>query len=204
MKIGYALITDNPVFSRVIGVENRIHGQSGFADYLGEEKNLPHTTIFQGDLSEDMDYREVAGKIADKFAELFPRKTIVFEKVEYIPEGWYFWMCKKDRAFQRLHDYTLELVKPYILLDPMRMEKIKEEMPRIQREAIRQYGYRYAGEAFSPHITIGRSQGKDVKLLEKLNEQLGDGETRAAISRVTVYKMGNNGTHSETLYEINL
>ncbi|MBQ8791893.1 MAG: hypothetical protein IJZ51_11380 [Ruminiclostridium sp.] len=204
MKIGFALISSNPVFDQVISIENKIHVRAGFLDYLGTHHNLPHTTIFQGNLSDETNYCAIAEKIAKKFTELFPSKTIDFGDVIYVPEGWYFWMCKKTKEFQELHDLTLKLVELNIVLEPSRFNRNIENIPSIQLEAIRRYGYRYAGEAFFPHITVGRTTNEDTVLLSELNSEFASIEKRAEISRITVYRMGNNGTHSETLYEIRL
>lgn len=201
MKLGFALITEQPIFNRIIEIEKSIHARAGFFDYLGEKINLPHTTIFQGNVSDDLDFCNVAEKVAEKFVELLPLKRIELENIVYVPEGWYFWMWKKTDALMNLHRATLKEVEPFILLDPDRLKRNTGIMSKSEIEGLKKYGYRYASDAYSPHITIGRSTGKNEHILDELNGLFSELPHISTIERLTVYKMGSNGTHAETLYE---
>lgn len=202
MKIGFALICQSPFFEEVIKIENQIHQSAGFFDSLGANINLPHTTLFQGEMDDTIDYAEIAKKIALETKRLIPNLKITFSKVVYVPEGWYFLECEKTEALQRLHNFTLKLVEPYIVLTEGRLKRNTRNMPRNQIDALKNYGYRYAGSAFHPHITVGRATEKNEDVILKLNNAFGALDKNTSIGRITVYKMGNNGTHESTLHEI--
>ena len=202
MKIGFALITSSPFFYNIIAIENKINKEAAFFDTLGSNVNIPHTTIFQGDMRNDIDYKNIANDIAEIFNELIPNKKIAFNDFVYVPDGWYFLECVKTDMLQNLHQFTLENVKKYIILDPNRLSRNIKSLSKIEIDAIKEYGYRYAGDAFYPHITIGRSCCKSEKILDFLNAQKEMLSNSASISGITVYAMGNNGTHHKTLYEV--
>lgn len=204
MKIGFALITDSPFFDRVIDLEHAFHDEARFFDSLGSEKNLPHTTLFQGYMDDSIDYRAIADMTAKGFVRLVPDRIVRFKDIVYVPEGWYFLECVPDVRLNELHSLVLSAVKPFIQLDPARMDRNMEVLSPEELEGVRVYGYRYAAKAFYPHITIGRSRALDEPILKAMNEAVDRIERKTFFSRVTVYKMGNNGTHEATLYEVRL
>lgn len=201
MKIGFALITAPPFFNRLIELENRCHNLCGFYDRLGKTKNLPHTTLFQGNLRETCPYEDIAEEIA---ASLRKQQLyrVTFSRVVYVPEGWCFLECVNTPELAALHRKTLALAEPYIVLPHDTGSENMSVMSACQQHAIRHYGYRYAGEAFYPHITLGRTTGEEERVTELLNRETAQLGKEAMIDRVTVYGMGNNGTHAETLYKI--
>lgn len=203
MKTGFALICASPLFDDIIKIENEIHSRAGFFNSLGAKENMPHVTLFQGEMDGGLNLGEIAEKIASAARRLIPDKKICFTDVEYVRRGWYFLACEKTRELQKLHDIALGEVKPFIVLDGRRAEAA-DGLPEIQRSAIINYGYRYAGEAFFPHITIGRAAERREDILCELSRAVQAIERRSAIERVTAYKMGENGVHESTLYEVYL
>lgn len=201
MKIGFAIITEDCFVNQIVALEHQFHHKAHFFNSLGIVENLPHTTLFQGEMKEDINYFEIADYIADEYAKLSKSRNLKFSNIKYVPHGWYFLMCKKSKELSTLHYLVLNKIKSFVVLPDDRMERITEEMPIIQREAIREYNYRYAGEAFCPHITIGRSDSKNEIILDEMNFALSQINLVAPVDRITVYKMGANGTHEETLYE---
>ncbi|MCD7838087.1 MAG: hypothetical protein LUG65_04170 [Clostridiales bacterium] len=204
MKIGFALITEKPFMNSVIQIENRFHRESRFFDRLGAEHNLPHTTLFQGEMDNTIDYRHIARQIAAHLQQVLPDRRMVFSDVVYVPEGWYFLECERSVGLMALHRYTLQLVTPHIILEPDRMSRNLDALPEQQKKAIELYGYRYAADAFYPHITVGRTDGRQDSVLVTLNGAFKELNRDTVIERVTVYKMGNNGTHESTLYQVEL
>lgn len=58
-------------------------------------------------------------------------------------------------------------------------------------------------EAFLPHITIGRSVSKEQDIImQLLTTKFQELPRDVEIERLTVYRMGENGVHAETLDEI--
>lgn len=203
MKIGFAIVMASPFFDKIISIQNTIAARYPFRDLLGAEHNLPHTTLFQGSFSESINYQEIADRAAEKLSLLLPDKMISFTDVIYKAEGWYFFMIEKTPELQQLHELVLSEIMPDLILDPDRMNRNISGLSEDEIAGIQNYGYRYSGAAFFPHITIGRTAaGRNEDLLNELNTVLRP--ESASIGRITVYRMGPDGTHADTLYEINL
>lgn len=203
MKIGFALIAEKKFVDQIVALECEFHDKAGFSDHLGTVNNLPHTTLFQGEMRDDINYREIAAHIATEYVELSKSRTLRFTRIKYVPIGWYFLICKKNKAMSTLHYQVLHRIEPYIVLPKERLETTSN-LPEVQREAILHYNYRYAGEAFYPHVTIGRSETKNDMVLNEMNNALNQVELSPRVDRVTVYKMGINGIHEDTLYEVKI
>lgn len=203
MKIGFALIAEKKFVDQIVALECEFHDKAGFSDHLGTVNNLPHTTLFQGEMRDDINYREIAAHIATEYVELSKSRILRFTRIKYVPIGWYFLICKKSKAMSTLHYQVLHRIEPYIVLPKERLETTSN-LPEVQREAILHYNYRYAGEAFYPHVTIGRSETKNDMVLNEMNNALNQVELSPRVDRVTVYKMGINGIHEDTLYEVKI
>lgn len=203
MKIGFALITKAPFFNEIVRIENEVHDICGFMNKLGLVKNIPHTTLFQGSFSEQVDYKSILKEIKKYFCDSNQDKKLHFDEVIYVPEGWYFYACKKTDRLQELHNMTLELCKKDIVLEADRLANRFLNLPQIQIDGIAKYGYRYSEEAFLPHITIGRSVSKEQDIImQLLTTKFQELPRDVEIERLTVYRMGENGVHAETLDEI--
>lgn len=204
MKIGFALIPEDSFIEEIIALEGHFHNKGRFLHRLGFETNLPHITLFQGDIDNHLDYKTMALDILDTLRRLSLPPIIHFSNISYVEKGWYFLKCDKTELLLAMHNFVLEQIKPYIILPPNRLERSLEYLTKTQYNAIMEYNYRYAGEAFYPHITIGRSKEKNKTLLNEMNNAISKLKNSSMISRITVYKMGKDGTHEETLYEIRI
>ena len=205
MKIGVALITESPFFEEIVKIENEVHDICGFLNKLEVYNNIPHTTLFQGTFRDDTDYEFILHKLKNYYMENVQEKSLYFEKMMYIPEGWYFYTCKKTTELQLLHNITLELCKKDIVLEPDRMTRDVFNLPQNQIEAIEKYGYRYSEDAFFPHITIGRSYSENrEEIISLLETKVANFPKNIKIERLTIYKMGMNGIHEKTLAEVKL
>lgn len=204
MKIGFALIPQDCIVEQIINFEKRFHDSGDFSHSLGTESNLPHITLFQGEMDEMFDYVAMADSLSKFFIEQELSPIVNFSKIVYVEKGWYFLMCDSSDFLLSMHNFVLRHIEPYIVLPQDRMERNIAGLTKNQYEAILRYNYRYAAEAFCPHITIGRSTQKDTLLLKNMNEDFSKMFKSSMISKITVYKMGQNGTHESTLYEIKI
>lgn len=205
MKIGFALITASPYFDNIVEIENKLHESSGFHNKLEKKNNIPHTTIFQGSFADDTDYIQIANELANYYKNICADKTLHFEKVVYVPSGWYFYICKITPELQALHCLTLEKCKEHIILEPDRLSRDMSGLTPEQYAGIRDYGYRYSEKAFYPHITLGRtSLDIEPHILENFQNELQVLPSDIPVERLTVYRMGPDGMHAETLYECQL
>lgn len=202
MNIGFALIVGSPLLEEIIKLENGVHDQAGFYNTLGPQHCMPHTTIFQGTFVDDVPYIEIADEIANYYRRNIKNFIPTFTRIVYVPSGWYFYECEKKPSLQLLHNYTCKCIKPFLALDSARMSRDLSYLTMDQIKGIEEYGYRYSGNAFYPHITIGRRSGEDIQILRALNSGLEKLTKNVPFTRLTVYQMGPNGTHLNTLHEI--
>lgn len=202
MKIGFALVTDEHFLEKIVNISNSMSKKCNFLNDLGVEHNLPHTTLFQGEFQDDFDFHEALKQIYSEMIKL-NITSIDFTNVQYVPEGWYFYICKKTNELQALHEYTLQLVKDNVVLETNRLDRDVKNLSQEQIAGILNYGYRYSGEAFLPHITLARTKEKNnTDIINEFNEKLSVIPNNSRIQRITVYTMGENGTHKDTLDEI--
>ncbi len=202
MKIGFAIIPEESFLSQIIELENEYNKKLQFKHSLGLSKNLPHITLFQGEFPEDLNYIEIVHLLYEKIKGFHKPLNVEFKKIEYIEKGWFFLVCNKTDSLTLLHLYLLEYLSKYVILPKDRLDnKEREHLTNLQYEAIVKYNYRYAGDAFFPHITIGRSLKNNDVVLKEINNDFMKLNNFSKISRVTAYKMGDDGVHEETLYE---
>lgn len=203
MNIGFALITSSSFLNKLINIENKVHDKYDFQNKLGLTTNLPHITIFQGSFVENTNYSLILKNIKEYYINNTTNHTLSFDKVVYVPHGWYFYICKKAKELQNLHMFTLNLCKDYLSLQPDRMNINLNNLTKEQINGMKKYGYRYSENAFYPHITLGRNNnGCNESIIKELNDKLSLLNTTVPIDKITVYRMGENGTHAETLDEI--
>jgi hypothetical protein len=70
-----------------------------------------------------------------------------------------------------------------------------------ERASFAEYGYRYTGDAYAPHITLGRAE-EDIalKLVASAPERTSM-QKEWTFDRLTFYVMGEQGAHAEKLVE---
>jgi hypothetical protein len=161
IKIGFALITAPPMFNKIVDIENNLHDTVNFHNKLGLTNNIPHTTLFQGTFKDDTNYIEIANNIAKFYKKNCIDHYLHFTSVVYIPRGWYFYTCELTDELHSLHNVVLANSQEYIILEPDRLQQDSSELTQCQLHAITNYGYKYAADAFFPHITLGRTD-KDM------------------------------------------
>lgn len=199
-KIGFALIPDQETLKNIISTEDELSKKYHFTSKLGFDHNLPHVTIFQNTFDDKIPYETILNKVAVEFTRL-NIGTIHFSDVIYEYGGWYFYLLQKTDKLQELHEYALYHTRDYIVDKPIYAD---ESLPYWQQKGILDYGYRYAGEAYMPHVTLSRTAENkhNQAIIEDYKERLSAFPKEAQIQKLTAYKMGENGTHAETLGEV--
>ena len=136
MKIGFALITEDPFFGELIRRENALGEAAGFLDKLGPIHRLPHTTLFQGMMREDIPFESIAMELAENYLYFCPDRRVTFGDIVYVPEGWYFLEAEKDDRLQHIHDLLLERLGPYMVLDSRRLDRDTSFMSQAEKAGI--------------------------------------------------------------------
>ena len=180
MEIGFALLPDKEFVEQLIDVEHKHHNTLGFMDYLGFETNIPHLTLFQGSLINNVNCEGVVGQIASLIRTMNYKK-VEMDKPGYFPKGWYFYTAKKASQLMNVHLETLEMCKKSIILDPMRVAK-EPCATAAQYDKLQKYGFKYAEEEFIPHIVIGRTE---IKLFDNETDITSELKRQLAVSSLS-------------------
>lgn len=201
MRIGFALIPDKKTQEKIREVTNILIRQGIFYTKFGTMYNLPHVTLFQGDFDSNFNYKGVV----DQLAEQKIKNQITFDRILYMDHGWYFYEVKEEKWLKDLHIYLLDIVKDDIRLINVHKKLKDGKMSPKQKESIRKYNYRYAGDAYLPHLTLGRyDNGYNFDVMLYLDNNLAKILKEAKIEKITAYEIGPNGSHKRTLYEVEL
>ena len=71
-----------------------------------------------------------------------------------------------------------------------------------ERASYQRYGYRYTGDAYAPHMTLGRAPEEvALDLVRTAPERVVALPKEWVFDRLSVYVMGQHGAHAETLLE---
>lgn len=200
VNIGFALIPDQATIEKIVDVEAKISEVYGFTSKLRIGHNLPHITIFQNTFDDKIPYVTLLNKTAVEFTRLNEGR-VHFTDVIYEYGGWYFYLLQKTDRLQELHEYILYHSKDYIVDKP---KTIDEALPYWQKKGLLDFGYRYSGEAYMPHITLAKTaeSERNDAVIQGFSTELKDAVKEAEIQKITAYRIDENGSYVETLSEI--
>lgn len=202
MKIGFALIPSNPILTTLITTQNHLVPSCHFQDNLDANQNLPHLTLFQGDMRDNIPYRTIADSLFEQYEnEPFLLRT---KSIKYVPQGWYFLMLKSNSDLTLLHYSCVYFCYSYLTFSDQKEQLDhlqQDQLTKQQIHSILNYSYRYVGNAYAPHITIGRNvEEYPPILLTQCQSAFQSFPTSFYPGQLTVYQMGDNGAYEETLY----
>ncbi|HKX33072.1 MAG TPA: DUF1045 domain-containing protein [Blastocatellia bacterium] len=203
MKIGIALVPDEKFIGRFVSLQERARSFLNLTPGLGTDRNLPHLTLVQGHFSDRVDHHHLlTGLLEAVKAEPVPLVVTPLRFV-YLEPGWYFLAVEPTRRLRELHDRAFELSRAS-LMAPVDDGRDRRYRSPLERENYLRHGYRYIGEAFYPHFTLGRCLDDCADAVSRLNELLADAQLEPVvpIDRLTVYLMGGHGAHQETLHSV--
>lgn len=164
---GLALLPSNEHMDAFIAFQRKA-GPSISGPRLGKDHNLPHVSIFQSQL----DATRLTNSLLDRIVEDWPtgnRNSVVYGKVGRLyhqPVDWVF--SEIGAAYEKsmpssvapwcadLQKHAIARLKNIILLSEIDGTKSFSGYSEQERKAYLRYGYRYVGDAFRPHVTLGR------------------------------------------------
>ena len=165
---GVALLPDPAVTAAIVGFQHRNRSLIK-GPLLGIQRNLPHMSILQCPFRPATLTGDLLALVADEAISIFDRVGADTNLTElyYQPVGWLFAGVSTGSWGRKLQERTL-----FHMSSLIEREKIADRYPYsgysdLERQNYIEYGYRYVGDAFRPHITVGRV-GRDHR---------GDGES---------------------------
>lgn len=170
---------------------------------LTEDGNLPHLTLFQGWLDDALEPGPALGNIAASMS-LPTAMTLASAGIVHQPTGWIFMSVERTALLHKLQETVTGLLEPH--LDRAAFDTA-QDMSRFtddERASYARYGYRYTGEAYTPHLTLGRTD-EDTALALVRSASTHPGIPAAwTFDRLSFYVMGEHGAHAEKLHELPL
>jgi hypothetical protein len=205
---GLAALPSDDISHRIVSfrkfVEERrlVSGPS-----LGVNINIPHLTILQSpfkesDLTPSL-LEEIVFNAGLEGNGLRGRFMGLYEQTR----GWCFMGVDCSSWGVALQDASLNLLKDSVIREAISWDGSEDLWKNSERENQMLWGYRYLGEDFIPHITLGRFDGIDGsvpsgKLLELFESEFGG--IGFEFSRLVFYRAGEFGVLNSVLAEIEL
>ncbi|MDQ6948964.1 MAG: hypothetical protein M3256_22560 [Actinomycetota bacterium] len=203
--IGIAALSSRGFMQAIIDFQAR-HGDIVEGPRLGLDTNLPHVTIVQCPFVDSFDAEDVLATLASDVLGGVGRSLDPLN-VSYYPLGWLFLNIACAEWLIALQDQALVTMERFIDHSEIDRSKDLAAYTSLERSNYLRYGYRYIGQAFRPHITLGRVEaGVDLECSKELSDAFGVevGYTERRVERLVFYKAGEAGALSSIIAEIDI
>ena len=198
--LGVALLPMADHMRSAIKVQEDVGGGYGLRPELSIGGNLPHVTVFQGPFIETLrPDREIS--LISRSMSLPKEIHLAFAGFVYQATGWVFLSLERPPFLEKLQEATLAVLDPYLDREAFDTSKDTSRFTAGESASYERYGYRYTGDAFAPHITLGRSEEGIAREIVRAAPERAQVPAKWAFDRLSFYVMGENGAHSEILVE---
>ncbi|MGW7024398.1 2'-5' RNA ligase family protein [Streptomyces decoyicus] len=197
--LGVALLPSADHLLSAIRLQEEVGGEHRLHPALAADGNLPHVTVFQGPFSDSLDPETVLEKIGRSTALKEIRLATV--GIVYQPTGWVFLSLAKPPLMVGLQQAALDVLDSHLDRRAFDTAKDTTRFSESERASFAQYGYRYTGDAYAPHITLGRAEERIAQDVVHTASERTSIPTDWVFDRLSVYVMGEHGAHAQTLAE---
>ncbi|MCF3175226.1 2'-5' RNA ligase family protein [Streptomyces sioyaensis] len=197
--LGIALLPSAEHVHRAIRMQQEIGGDHALRPGLTADGNLPHVTVFQGPFTDSLDPETELEKIGGTLA--LPKELrLAASGIVYQPTGWVFLALERPPLLERLQAAALDALDAH--LDRRAIgTKDTSRFSESERASFARYGYRYTGDAYAPHITLGRAEEQIAQEVVRHAPRRTSVPAQWAFDRLSFYVMGEHGAHAQTLTE---
>ncbi|MFG2560299.1 2'-5' RNA ligase family protein [Streptomyces sp. NPDC048496] len=198
--LGVALLPSAEHTRSAIQLQTDVGEEHRLQPPLSPDGNLPHVTVFQGPFLDSLTPERELAAIADSMS-LPEEIRLASTGIVYQPTGWVFLSLERPRLLSELQAAVLSVLAPHLDRAAFDTSKDTSRFSPDERASFAEYGYRYTGDAYAPHITLGRAE-EDIAL-----KLVGSAPERTSVQkewtfdRLTFYVMGEHGAHAEKLVE---
>ncbi len=198
--VGVALLPDAETTNALVAFSRR---WAGVIDppVLGKSTNLPHLSLYQLPVR---DPQEFADTLRVYCAEAVG--PAVMGVLRYQPVGWLFADVERRPVMLSLQREIVERVSH--LLDTSQLKPVGKlaGYSADERDHYLRFGYRYIGESFRPHVTLGRSLSDSLSLpAECLEEYRSVFEGRTVnFGELVAYQAGAFGSLKRVLARLEI
>ncbi|MGW6634683.1 2'-5' RNA ligase family protein [Streptomyces cyaneofuscatus] len=199
--LGVALLPRADHTRVAIRLQQSLGGGRPLQPPLSEDGNLPHLTVFQGPFEDRLDPDRELVRI--KAALSLPDQlSLASAGIVHQPTGWLFMSVERPALLAKLQEVVLDGLAPRLDRQAFDTSKDVSRFTEPERASFARYGYRYTGEAYAPHITLGRTDEATALELVRTAPERTRVPAEWIFDRLSFYVMGEHGAHAEKLAEL--
>lgn len=204
MLCGLALLPSQEASEALIDFRNEMSSYIG-GPKLGLTENLPHVSVIQCPFDPDQLTSDEIESILESFSFNSAMKG-TFSVATYQPVGWIFADVVHDRWLDLLQGHALDHLKELIADDEINLEKTFSGYSDKQIAYYSRFGYRYIGEEYRPHVTLGRTLDGERRLAPEVVRAFSKklAGLDFSFTRLAFYEAGESGTFSREIAGINI
>ncbi|MFF7263605.1 2'-5' RNA ligase family protein [Streptomyces sp. NPDC008159] len=201
--LGVALLPRADHLRAAVRLQKDVGGDVALEPPLHPDGNLPHVTVFQGPFTDSLDPAEALKSIGTSAAGAGLRGEVALcsEGVVYQPTGWLFLALERPSLIEDLQKTALATLAPHLDRAAFDGTKDLSRFTDDERASFKKYGYRYTGDAYAPHMTLGRTSENVALDLVRTASQRVALPKEWVFDRLSLYVMGQHGAHAETLFD---
>lgn len=206
-RMGVGLIPDAHTCATLVGIRSMLTDYGVTGPLLGIDTNLPHVSLFQGEFSHAFEPWRVLEALQSYVRSSEVRMSMSWRCVTYYPVDWLFLLCDVTEELREAQRVVLDELEPHLLEDTIDSSRRLNGLTAAERESYSRYGYRYVGDAFLPHVTLGRvTEERASRAVAAAQAAVVAGRLSAPsrLGSATVYMMGPDGAHESTVHEVPL
>lgn len=197
---GIALLPDAETGSRIIEFAQRWRDEID-DPRPGLTTNLPHVTVHQFPITETDRLPTVLAEVSHARSNA---PTSTMGALVYQPVGWLFASVERQPWMDTLQLEVVRRVDPLVDRDALKTADELHGYTAAESASYLRHGYRYVGQTYRPHITLGRTSAKALELPDPCcatyrSEILG---RTVSFERLVVYRAGPFGSLVEILAEL--
>ncbi|MFF2538464.1 2'-5' RNA ligase family protein [Streptomyces cyaneofuscatus] len=199
--LGVALLPRADHTRAAIRLQQSLGGDQPLQPPLSEDGNLPHLTVFQGPFEDGLDPERELARIKGALS-LPDQLSLASVGIVHQPTGWLFMSVERPALLEKLQEVVLEGLAPHLDRQAFDTSKDISRFTEPERASFARYGYRYTGEAYAPHITLGRTDEATALELVRTAPERTRVPAEWIFDRLSFYVMGEHGAHAEKLAEL--
>lgn len=219
-KLGIAMIPDDATIQKIVTLQQQVAGVCSLQPILGKDTNLPHMTLLQGRFSDLAQVYRSINDLRNYLQQTYVQQPEVFTfhwlECVYKPPGWYFLVPHPHTIGDLAHQFCFNALKDemFILesdgtIVPAGSDRQKDMSGYTPSEALnyQKYGYRYIGQDFYPHFTLGQTGDcLNSIALDKWMQSIPTQQLNISgkFVRLTLYQIGNHGSHRESVIDLKI
>lgn len=202
---GIALLPDEYTRDALINFRHEIDAHVA-GPRFGEAANLPHLSIFQSWFKESNPVTVEHLRTVTSSLDSGTKPQSILTEISTQSLGWVQARTPTQDWMNKLQAATLQISEP--LLDPTRfnLKKKQSGLSKTENANLKKYGYRFIGEEFRPHFTLGRTleanREVDDSVLDSFYKHLAGHPF--LFTEIVYYQVGKHGALEEILERITI